>query len=261
MDHEEVGRIWNGNADNWTRLSRLGYDVYRDEVNTPAFFAMLPDVSGLSGLDIGCGEGHNTRLLARRGAYMTGIDISEKFIEHAIAAERESTLGIEYRTASAVALPFADASFDFATGFMSFMDIPDHEKVIAEAYRILRPGGFLQFSITHPAFGTPRWKWVLDDEGNRVAVECGNYFTPEEGEIDEWIFTATPAKLKESLPEFRVPRFTRTLSSWLNLLIGAGFVPECFDEPHADEETAARCPTVADTRIVAYFLLVRCRKP
>jgi SAM-dependent methyltransferase len=192
---------------------------------------------------------------------MTGIDISEKFIEHAVQAECESALGIEYRTASAVALPFADASFDFATGFMSFMDIPDHEKVIAEAFRILRPRAFLQFSISHPAFATPRWKWVHDEEGERVAVECGGYFNTEAGGIDEWIFTATPAELKESLPKFRVPRFTRTLSSWLNLLIGAGFVLECFGEPHADEETAARCPTVADTRIVAYFLLVRCRKP
>jgi trans-aconitate methyltransferase len=41
-----------------------GHDIYRDHLNTPAFFAMLPDVEGLAGLDIGCGEGHNTRLLA-----------------------------------------------------------------------------------------------------------------------------------------------------------------------------------------------------
>jgi trans-aconitate methyltransferase len=68
MDHEEVGRLWNANADAWTKLSRAGYDVYRDYLNTPAFFTMLPDVDGLSGLDIGCGEGHNTRLLARRRA-------------------------------------------------------------------------------------------------------------------------------------------------------------------------------------------------
>jgi SAM-dependent methyltransferase len=260
MDHEEVGRIWNENADTWTRLSRRGCDVYRDEVNTPAFFAMLPSVSGLLGLDIGCGEGHNTRLLARRGSKMIGIDISDRFIEHAITAERESSLGIEYRKASAVALPFADATFDFATGFMSFMDIPDHEKVVAEAYRILKPGGFLQFSISHPSFGTAHWKWVHDEKGNRVAAECGGYFDHVHGEIDEWIFTATPAELKESLPKFRVPRFTRTLSSWMNLLIGAGFVLESFDEPHADEETASRCPAVADTRIVPYFLLVRCRR-
>src|SRR5262245_13648845 len=97
MDHIEVGRYWNQNAEAWTRLSRAGYDVYRDHLNTPAFFDMLPDVHGRAGLDIGCGEGHNTRLLAQRGARVTAIDISEVFISHAAEFERSKSLGIEYR--------------------------------------------------------------------------------------------------------------------------------------------------------------------
>lgn len=68
MDDADVGRYWDHNADTWTELARAGYDVHRDLVNTPAFLAMLPNVTGSSGLDLGCGEGHNTRLLARRGA-------------------------------------------------------------------------------------------------------------------------------------------------------------------------------------------------
>ena len=55
--------------------------------------------------------------------------------------------------------------------------------------------------------------------------------------------------------------FRRTLSSWLNLLVSTGFVLEGFDEPYADEETIKQCPYVADSRIIAYFLIVRCRKP
>jgi hypothetical protein len=45
----------------WAKLSRLGYNVSRDEITMPAFLALLPEVSGLAGLDIGCGEGHGTR--------------------------------------------------------------------------------------------------------------------------------------------------------------------------------------------------------
>ncbi len=37
MDHLEVGQFWDSNAEAWTTLSRQGYDVYRDFVNTPAF--------------------------------------------------------------------------------------------------------------------------------------------------------------------------------------------------------------------------------
>jgi len=76
MDDRELGQMWNTNADAWTMLARMGYDICRDYLNTPAFLAMLPDVSGLIGLDIGCGEGHNTRQVAARGAVMTGVDIS-----------------------------------------------------------------------------------------------------------------------------------------------------------------------------------------
>lgn len=45
-------------------------------------------MTGRTGLDLGCGEGHNTRLLARRGARMTAIDITWRFLEAAVAEER-----------------------------------------------------------------------------------------------------------------------------------------------------------------------------
>lgn len=100
MDHKEVGRMWDENAEVWTRLARAGYDVYRDLVNTPAFLEMLPDVTGLEGIDIGCGEGHNTRQVAPRGARMTALDISETFIGHARHAEIDDPLGIRHVRAS-----------------------------------------------------------------------------------------------------------------------------------------------------------------
>jgi 2-polyprenyl-3-methyl-5-hydroxy-6-metoxy-1,4-benzoquinol methylase len=76
VNHEEAGRYWEESAESWTTLARAGFDVYRDHLNTPAFFAMLPDIAGPSGVDVGCGEGYNTRLLARHGARVIGVDIS-----------------------------------------------------------------------------------------------------------------------------------------------------------------------------------------
>jgi len=261
VDHREAGRLWEENAEAWTILSRMGCDIYRDYINTPTFLAMLPDVSGLEGLDIGCGEGHNTRLVAQRGAAMTAVDISPTFILRAWELEQTEPLGIGYLAASGQELPFADASFDFVMATMSLMDMPDHDTVIRGAYRVLKPGGFLQFSILHPCFSTPRLKSVRDETGERVAVECGDYFTPLDGQVEEWIFGEAPPELKQRLPKFRVARFYRTLSGWMNLLIAAGFVLERFEEPYADDDTVKRCPHVADTRVVAYFLHIRCRKP
>ena len=97
MDHLAAGRYWNENAEAWTALARAGYDVYRDYLNTPGFLAMLPEVRGLAGMDIGCGEGHNTRLLAKRGAHMTAVDIAPTFLRHASARERQQPLGIRYQ--------------------------------------------------------------------------------------------------------------------------------------------------------------------
>jgi ubiquinone/menaquinone biosynthesis C-methylase UbiE len=261
MNHEEVGRYWNANADAWTKLARAGYDIYRDHLNTPAFLLMLPSVDGLSGLDIGCGEGHNTRLLAGRGARMTAIDIAEVFVAHARQAEQQSPLGIDYRVASAVDLPFADATFDFATGFMSFMDVPETARLLAEARRVLKPGGFLQFSITHPCFDTPHRRNLRDASGMTYAIEVGDYFRNLDGQIDEWLFRSAPAEVKQGLPKFKTPRFTRTLSQWLNLLIEAGFQIERLEEPRPDDETVRACPKLQDAQVVSYFLHVRVRKP
>lgn len=145
--------MWNENAEVWTRLARSGYEVYRDAFNTPMFLAMLPPVAGRRGLDIGCGEGTNTRLVAECGAYMTAVDIAEVFVRNAAGMESADAPPVDYGVASTVALPFAKGTFDFATAFMSLMDIPETDAVLAGAYRVLKPGGFLQFSITHPCCG------------------------------------------------------------------------------------------------------------
>ncbi len=260
MDHESVAQFWNANAEAWTTLARAGYDLYRDHLNTPAFFAMLPEVQGLKGLDIGCGEGHNTRLLAERCAHMHAIDIAPVFVLAAQATEGVQPLGIDYRVASALALPFADAEFDFATAFMSLMDVPDFALALQEAHRVLKPGGFLQFSITHPCFDTALRKNLRDADGKTYAIAIGDYFRKTEGEVEEWIFGAAPVELRDQFPKFKIPRFTHTLSEWLNAIIQAGFVIEALQEPRPDDAIVAQHPHLQDAQVVAYFLQIRARK-
>lgn len=144
---------------------------------------------------------------------------------------------------------------------MSLMDMPEKERVLAEIFRVLRPGGFFQFSITHPCFDTPHRKDLRDEGGSTYAVEVGSYFRELEGEVEEWIFSAAPPEVREGLRPFRVPRFTRPLGEWLNLLLDGGFLLERFGEPRPSEETARDHPGLQDARVVPYFLHVRARKP
>jgi ubiquinone/menaquinone biosynthesis C-methylase UbiE len=263
-DDEKAGVLWNQNAETWTILSRKGYDIYRDYLNTPAFLSMLPNVSNLKGLDIGCGEGHNTRLLAKRGAIMTGIDISDVFIEHAQQMELKEPLGIDYRVASALRLPFDKYCFDFVTAFMSMMDIPSLSTVVAEVHRVLKVNGFFQFSITHPVTSSPVHKTTKMSPEGKAVMLIADYFQENDvfGPVEEWIFSATPVDERAKFSRFKVPRFHRTLSTWVNTLVDHGFAIQRMTEPVASDEQIASCQKhdIGDTRIAPYFLHILCTK-
>ncbi|MBK8015171.1 MAG: class I SAM-dependent methyltransferase [Deltaproteobacteria bacterium] len=178
-----------------------------------------------------------------------------------MSTETSSTIQTRFVCASALNLPFPDAEFDFATSFMALMDVPDHARALGEAWRVLRAGGFFQFSICHPCFFTRKSDWTTDDLGRRVARTCTDYFQPAQGEVDRWMFGRAPAELRGDIDEFMIPRFERTLSGWLNLALAAGFALEAFHEPSASDTDLVKEPSLYDTRIVAYALIVRCRKP
>lgn len=260
MKESEVGFHWNQNALDWIKLVRGGYDIYRNILNTPAFFEILPNVKNLKGLDIGCGEGYNTRLLVEHGAVMEAIDIAPLFIESAKAEESKSALGITYTVASATQLPFPSDYFDFATSFMCLMDMPDPKTALKEAHRVLKPGAFLQFSIEHPCFNTPHKKKLRNERGITYAVEVGDYFNNLDGEISEWTFGSAPEKLKQEIPKFKVPTFHRTLTFWINTIIRAGFTIEEINEPYPSVEAIEMQPSLQGARTISLFLHIRCRK-
>jgi len=260
MTPAEIAAYWEANAETWTRLARAGYDVYRDELNTPAFLALLPPIQDLAGLDVGCGEGSNTRLLAARGARMQGVDIAPTFIRHAQAQEALEPLNIRFRTGDAMALPYPAASFDFVTAFMSLMDVADPALALREAARVIRPGGFVQFSILHPCFVPHYRKVVRDQSGSPIALEIADYFATDT-RIDVWHFSTLEREARGKIPPFRIPRRHYTLSEWIGFIRGAGLMIDAMAEPTATAEQAAEEPVVADTRVAPLFLQVRASRP
>ena len=192
----------------WAAEVRQGHDIARERMNNPAFLAFVGDLRGKQVLDAGCGEGYNTRLLARQGASVTGVDISERIIALAEEEEHRAPLGIRYtRTSHAELGMFADASFDAVVSFMALMDGPRLDLAMGEAFRVLRPGGMLAFSITHPRFITKGSRWIRNEEGVKVNWVVSSYFDAA-GWVESWRFTDAPPEV----PKFLSPRFDRTLS-------------------------------------------------
>jgi SAM-dependent methyltransferase len=189
-----------------------------------------------------------------------GLDISPRFARAAAGRRLAAPGQVEVVLGSGLSLPFPDESFDFAVAFMSLMDIPQPAGAVAEAARVLRPGAFLQFSISHPCSNTPFRRWVDNDEGNRVALATGGYFDQTDY-VERWSFGAAPAEVRSRWQPFTVPRFPLTLAAWLNAVAATGLVVEEACEPRADDEVAQAHPEVADTLIAPFFFLLRARKP
>jgi Methylase involved in ubiquinone/menaquinone biosynthesis len=109
--------------------------------------AYLADVSipqSATALDVGCGTGAVSRVLAEMPGLreVIGIDPSSLFIEKA----RELAKGIsqlKFQTGDARALPFADASFDLVLFHTVLCHVPEPERALREAHRVLRPDGWL----------------------------------------------------------------------------------------------------------------------
>ena len=241
FDEAAVARAWDANAERWTEDVRAGFDRHRELYTFPAFLAFMPEIAGRTVIDLGCGEGANTRQFARRGARMTGVDLSPAMIAHAREAEREEPLGIRYEVASFTDLTlFERDSFDGALSTMALMDGPNFPAATRAVARVLRPGGFLCFSVLHPCFVTPVAAWLKSEDGEGYAgLREGRYFETEPFQ-GRWRFSKRPAP--ETVEPFTVPRFPRTLSDYLNAVVDAGLMIERLDEPRPDVATAAAHP-------------------
>jgi O-antigen biosynthesis protein len=117
-------------------------DIELEHVHRYLCAAELCD--GKDVLDIACGEGYGSVLLARRAASVVGVDIAPEAIEH--AAREHAGSNVEYRVGSAAQVPVGDASVDVVVSFETIEHHDQHDAMIAEIRRVLRPGGVLIIS-------------------------------------------------------------------------------------------------------------------
>ena len=90
-------------------------------------------------LDVGCGEGYGTAILARSGLAVTGVDVERSVIEAAVRSYAES--GAEFRQLSSNEIPFDAGSFDCVTAFHVIEHVEDPFQFVRELARVLKPEG------------------------------------------------------------------------------------------------------------------------
>ncbi len=248
-DAAETSRAWDRGAEAWDDFVETGKDWYRDEVNAPALLAACGDVAGLRVLDIGCGQGFFSRLLARKGARVIGVDMSERQVEHARRHEQEEPLGIEYVVLDAARLGerWPGGGFDMVTACFVLGDTPDPAATVRAVAGVLRPGGRFVLSDAHPCTDISFREWEQDGDGRRRSLKIDRYF--ETGPFNcRW-------SMKRLKYHWDTPGRRHTLEQFSRLFELAGFLVRRIREPRPALEQVVARPELEDCYRLPYLLV------
>jgi len=235
-----VSAGWESRAEQWLAWARTpdfdAYWSYRD-----AFFALVPPPEGRT-LEVGCGEGRVTRDLAARGHRVTALDPSRTLLD----AAAELDPGGDYVLGTAEALPFADAAFGLVVSYNVLMDVADMPAAVAEAARVLVPGGALCACVTHPLADAGSW---TDD----AFVIAGDYLGTRPFEMT----------IERGGLEMTFDGTMYALEHYARALEAAGLLIEAIREPAPAGEAGERSHTEGWARWhrIPMFLMLRARKP
>lgn len=226
---------------NYSQMSRSigGLD---DAGEWPAFRALLPPLRDKNVLDLGCGFGWHCRYAREQQARsVVGVDISEKMIARA----RESTndAAIEYQQLAIEDIAFPSGAFAVAISSLAFHYVERFDIVCRKVHRCLVPQGSFIFSVEHPIFtALAAQDWYYGQHGERLHWPVDHY--QEEG-------------LRQArFLDHDVVKYHRTVATYVNTLIDAGFTITKLCEPQPTPELLDRHPGWQDETRRPMFLLI-----
>jgi SAM-dependent methyltransferase len=234
---------WESEAGNWASFARTpGHDGAHENINLPVLLDLLPAPAAAT-LDLACGEGRISRLLKQRGHQVAGIDASPSMLRFAAGHEDAQPAAC----ADATRLPFGDETFDLVVAYMCLQDIDDVPRAVAEAGRVLRPGGRLCAAIPHPVNTAGSFQ---GREATAPFVITGSYLdvAPSNWTIDRDGIRLT----------FHSEH--RPLESYVQALADAGLLTERIREVRAPDEVVAGSPGAGRWQRIPMFLHLRAIK-
>jgi SAM-dependent methyltransferase len=244
MTRQDLVQQWRVLSPKWIKESR-GRNPTRNGLLDKPMLEACGDVSGLSLLDCGCGEGRFCRIMVNLGAkYVLGLDSCEPMID----AARELESGVdEYRVADVQEMDFIDdGALDVVISYLNQCDLPDFAANTREVFRVLRPGGRFVIANLHP-MRSATGGWHKDPTGKKLHAILDSYFDESERLWHMW---------GEDLTNFH-----RSLSTYLNGFLDAGFVLARVVEPSVALSDLEQNPELEDELRVPNFIIYVLDKP
>ncbi len=231
---------WTKSADAWiTTLGDIG-DQSRAYVLDQPMMARVRASGAKHLVDVGCGEGRFCRMARNAGLQTLGIDPTSALLEQARALDPVGT----YLSAFGENLPLPDASTDLVVFYLSLIDIPDFPAAIAEAKRVLRPGGHILMGNLSGFFTAARQTGWTVTKTNTADIHLRGYL---ENDVywAEW-------------NGIRVHNWHRPLTAYFQAFLNEGLILTHFDEPPSTHPDAAIRDQYNNT---AYLMLSEWQKP
>lgn len=215
-----------------------------DFIEQPAIKQLLPDLTGLDILDLGCGFGELSNYCLEKGAkHVTGVDISIKMLNIANILHPK----VSFIESAMEDAQFNENQFDLVVSSLALHYIQNLDELIKKISIWLKPNGYLVFSIQHPMKLSRKnlTGWIKDENGNKLYWPIDDY--GDEG-IRE-VFWGVDGVIK----------YHRKFSTLMNVLAENGFYIQKVEEPESIPEGIKKLPKLSNEKRRSSFIVIKSR--